>query len=229
MQNRRKQDFVGALLAEGVCSNSPGTTELYRDYLKRGFDFFFSFTILALIMPFLMLIGLIASHDGAFPVFAHERIGLNGRRFKCLKFRTMRPDADTVLEKLLKSDPYAAVEWKKNHKLANDPRITFVGKWLRRTSLDELPQLVNVLLGDMSLVGPRPITLEETGKYKAHLPKYLALRPGLTGMWQVYGRGIVEYEERVEMDANYSKKINFTRDIRLLLLTFNVVLQSRGQ
>lgn len=229
MQHRGKQDFIEAVLAEGSYSASPRTTEFYRHYLKRGFDFVSSLIILTLILPVLLVIGVIASLDGAAPIFAHERIGLNGRRFKCLKFRTMRPDADSVLKALLNSDPCAAAEWKMNHKLANDPRITVVGRWLRRTSLDELPQLVNVLRGDMSLVGPRPVTLEETGRYKAHLPKYLALRPGLTGMWQVYGRGIVEYEERVEMDANYFKKLNFAGDLRLLLLTCNVVLQRRGQ
>ena len=172
---------------------------------------------------------LLASLDGGLPFFGHERIGLNGRRFKCMKFRTMHPNSAAILQDLLDSDPKVAKEWFKNYKLTNDPRITFVGKWLRRTSLDELPQLFNVIRGDMSLVGPRPITEEEIHKYSGHLSKYLSLRPGMTGIWQVYGRGRVGYNARVEMDALYFRTARFTSDLWLIFLTVLVVFQRRGQ
>ncbi|MFG6665175.1 sugar transferase [Sulfitobacter sp. 916] len=229
MLQRYKHGFEVSSQADEVLRFSPGSSRIYVLFVKRGFDFSLALILLTLLSPVLLCIAGIVSLDRAKPIFAHERVGMNGRRFKCYKFRTMRPDADDLLEKILECDAAAEAQWNKNHKISNDPRITYVGKWLRQTSLDELPQLLNVLLGDMSLVGPRPITYGETKRYKEHLPKYLALRPGLTGLWQVYGRGTVDYCERIDMDVNYFQKISFVGDIRLICMTFNVILQRKGQ
>jgi undecaprenyl-phosphate galactose phosphotransferase len=203
--------------------------KIYIGYPKRGLDLLLCTLSMISIVPVLVVVATIVAIDGGWPFYGHERIGQHGRRFKCLKFRTMRKDSAAALENLLARDPAAAAEWATSHKLTNDPRITRMGKWLRRTSLDELPQLINVLRGEMSLVGPRPVTEDELAKYAEHLPKYLALRPGLTGVWQVHGRGLVGYPERVEMDAHYFLTASFFGDLRLMLLTSQVVLKRRGQ
>jgi exopolysaccharide production protein ExoY len=227
------QEKKGAPLSTGTLAapapRYPSFSEFYRNSSKRYLDLTFSLLGLISIAPIMAVVTLIVSLDGGSPVFSHERIGLNGRRFKCLKFRTMHKNSAAMLKTLLASDPKAAAEWSLHHKLEDDPRITGIGKWLRRTSLDELPQLINVIRGDMSLVGPRPVTKEELGKYGGHLQKYLALRPGLTGFWQVHGRGQVSYDERVEMDAHYYWTASFTGDLHLLLATALIVFQRRGQ
>jgi len=202
---------------------------IYMGRLKRYLDLLLCALGLVSIAPVMVIVAVVVSIDGGSPLYGHERIGQNGRRFKCLKFRTMRKDSAAALENLLSGDPAAAAEWEATQKLTNDPRVTHTGKWLRRTSLDELPQLINVLRGEMSLVGPRPVTEQELVKYQAHLPKYLALRPGLTGVWQVHGRGRVDYQTRVEMDAQYFRTASFPGDLRLMLLTILVVFQRRGQ
>jgi Undecaprenyl-phosphate galactose phosphotransferase WbaP len=160
--------------------------------------------------------------------FGHERIGMNGKPFNCWKFRTMVHNSREVLEQLLASDPAARAEWDKDFKLKNDPRITRIGVFLRKTSLDEIPQLWNVLKGEMSLVGPRPIIQAELERYAERVDFYLEARPGLTGLWQVSGRNETTYAERVALDAWYVKNWNLWYDIAILCKTVRTVLTGRG-
>lgn len=207
----------------------PELTGFYRSFGKRSFDVALGVLVLVASLPIMLVLMVITMLDGGPPVFAHERVGKGHQRFKCLKFRTMRVDADAALKEHLTSNPSARKEWEEHHKLSKDPRITPIGRFLRRTSLDELPQLLNVIRGDMSFVGPRPVTDEELLRYGSHLPKYLALRPGVTGLWQVNGRGRVSYEERVMMDATYFYKLSLLGDLGLMLKTGLVIFQCRGR
>lgn len=196
---------------------------------KRTFDLAVCLSSLVFAVPLMAVLAVLAMLDGGPPLYWHERVGRDGRRFYCLKFRTMRPDSATILADLLARDPDAAAEWARDRKLSNDPRITRVGRWLRRTSLDELPQLFNVVRGDMSLVGPRPVTDAELERYQGYRQLYLSVRPGLTGYWQVHGRGVVGYQERIEMDACYVQSVSLRGDLWLMLQTVMVVLRLRGQ
>jgi undecaprenyl-phosphate galactose phosphotransferase len=156
-------------------------------------------------------------------LFAHARVGRDGETFRCLKFRSMVPNAKEALERLLASDPAARAEWERDYKLKDDPRITPFGRLLRRTSLDELPQLINVVRGDMSLVGPRPVVPAELDRYGEARVYYLQVRPGLTGLWQVSGRNDVDYERRVALDAWYVRNWTLWYDVLILLKTLLVV------
>lgn len=179
--------------------------------------------------PFIGLIALaILVSEGGPVFFAHKRIGRDGREFNCLKFRTMAVDAEARLAKLLASDREAAAQWKANQKLDDDPRITCIGEFFRKTSLDELPQFWNVLMGDMSIVGPRPIVASETHHYGEFLPDYQSVKPGITGYWQVNGRSLTTYEERVEMDVEYLRSRTFKKDIGIILKTVKVMLLGSG-
>lgn len=160
--------------------------------------------------------------------FAHRRIGLGGREFGCLKFRTMRVDADACLAQLLERDPAARLEWQREHKLRNDPRITWIGSFLRQWSFDELPQLLNVLRGEMSLVGPRPIVMAEVKRYGRYYRHYCQVRPGLTGLWQVSGRNDVSYSRRVAMDVHYSRSKRLSLDLWILGRTVPCVIRGTG-
>lgn len=166
--------------------------------------------------------------DGAPVVFAHYRVGRDGRLFRCFKFRSMCREADAVLRALLARNEQARREWARDQKLENDPRITPVGAFLRRTSLDELPQLWNVLRGEMLLVGPRPITAEELVRYGASRWHYLSVRPGLTGLWQVSGRNNLSYDERVALDRRYVEGRSVWMDLGILARTLRVVLAREG-
>jgi exopolysaccharide production protein ExoY len=166
--------------------------------------------------------------DGGPVVFAHRRIGRDGRHFRCLKFRSMAVDAEERLAELLARDPQARDEWERDHKLRNDPRVTKLGAFLRKSSLDELPQLVNVLKGEMSLVGPRPIVDAEAPKYGRRFRHYCAVKPGITGLWQVSGRNDTSYRARVAMDCVYAARRNALLDARIMLATIPAVLLSRG-
>jgi len=195
----------------------------------RALDLTVALSILIFTLPLLIVIAvLVRMQDGGRSLFAHERIGRNGRMFKCLKFRSMVLDADRRLSQLLESDPYARAEWDRDHKLKNDPRITRVGAFLRRSSLDELPQLFNVLRGDMSIVGPRPIVTAEISRYGRRFQHYCAVKPGITGLWQVSGRNDVAYRRRVAMDTVYARHKSLVWDIKLLLLTVPAVLFASG-
>ncbi|CAM5206583.1 hypothetical protein OURE66S_01080 [Oligella ureolytica] len=197
-------------------------------FIKRSFDVLVSLMLLFLLAPVLLIIALWVKRDGGAAIYGHTRIGLYGKPFKCLKFRSMVTNSQEVLDNLLKTDPRARAEWDKDFKLKNDPRITRIGKLLRKTSLDELPQLLNVLKGEMSLVGPRPIIDEEVLRYGEHKEYYLMAKPGMTGLWQVSGRNDVDYETRVYYDAWYVKNWSLWNDIAILFKTVNVVLQRDG-
>lgn len=197
-------------------------------FLKRAMDILGSIVIILILSPILITLYLLIKKDGGNAIYGHERIGRNGKPFKCLKFRSMVVNSKEVLAELLAKDPEARAEWEKDFKLKNDPRITKVGHFLRKTSLDELPQLFNVLKGEMSLVGPRPIVQEELERYQDDVSYYLMAKPGMTGLWQVSGRNDVDYETRVYFDSWYVKNWSMWNDIAILFKTINVVLKRDG-
>ncbi len=196
--------------------------------LKRAFDIVGSLSIIILLSPVLLYISQKVKKDGGSAIYGHERVGKGGKPFKCLKFRSMVVNSKEVLERLLENDPKAKAEWDATFKLKDDPRITKIGKFLRRTSLDELPQLFNVLKGEMSLVGPRPIITAELERYNDEVDYYLLIKPGMTGLWQVSGRSDVDYDTRVYLDAWYVKNWSMWNDIAILFKTIGVVLKKDG-
>lgn len=199
-----------------------------HDTAKRGVDIVLSVALLLLFAPLMALVALVVRWDAGPAFFYHERVGRGGAPFKCIKFRTMRTDAQDVLTRILAHDPSAAREWQRDFKLRNDVRITPIGRVLRRTSLDELPQLLNVLRGDMSLVGPRPIVAEEIPRYGDLIHYYYRCRPGLTGPWQIAGRNDISYTRRVAFDARYAQDPSLWRDFAILAKTVVVLLSRRG-
>lgn len=196
--------------------------------LKRVFDLFAALALLALGWPVLAYIAWRIREDGGPAIYAHKRVGQSGKVFACYKFRSMRVDAEEQLRDLLASDPALRVEWEKEFKLKDDPRVTAIGHFLRRTSLDELPQLFNVLKGEMSLVGPRPVVRKELERYGDDVDYFLMVRPGMTGLWQVSGRNDVNYETRVYLDTWYVKNWSLWYDIAILFKTIRVVLKREG-
>ncbi len=200
-----------------------------RRFLKRGLDILGAGALLLACAPAFLVIAALVKRDGGPVFYAHERVGRGGRLFGCLKFRSMVADADRRLAMLLERDPIARSGWESTRKLKNDPRVTWVGRFLRATSLDELPQIVNVLLGDMSLVGPRPVQAAELAAYYGPAAQhYLAVRPGITGPWQVSGRSDTSYAQRVALDVAYVTHPSLWNDIRILLRTPAAVLARRG-
>jgi len=196
---------------------------------KRGLDILVAAVALFLLMPLLLLIGvLVWAEDRKPPIFRHMRIGREGRPFGCLKFRSMVSNGDAVLRAHLAANPAARREWEETHKLTNDPRVTPLGSVLRKTSLDELPQLVNVLRGEMSLVGPRPIVSAEIERYGAAFTTCFSVTPGVTGLWQVSGRSDCSYAERVALDLDYATQWSLSRDVAIMLRTIPAVLAQRG-
>jgi Undecaprenyl-phosphate galactose phosphotransferase WbaP len=193
--------------------------------IKRTGDIGFSLLVLALGSPLLLLLAVLVKLSSKGSVFyCQRRIGRGYRGFGCLKFRTMRKDADRVLAQVLASDPELRAEFERDYKLKNDPRITPIGKFLRRSSLDELPQFINVLKGEMSVVGPRPIVWDELERYGRNMDQVLSVRPGLTGLWQVSGRNNLPYETRVKLDLFYARNRSFWLDLGIILRTIGVVL-----
>ncbi|MEM6415630.1 MAG: sugar transferase [Pseudomonadota bacterium] len=196
---------------------------------KRKIDVVLSAIALVFFFPLMALLAVLIKLTSPGPaVFSQSRIGFGGRQFKCYKFRTMVNDADEQLAKLLATCPAAQQEWKKDQKLRNDPRITKIGIWLRKLSLDELPQLFNILKGDMSIVGPRPIIEDECQKYGTYFLHYCSVKPGLTGLWQVSGRNNLSYDKRVELDATYAREQSLALDCKIIWMTLPAVLLSRG-
>lgn len=184
---------------------------------------------LLLLMPMMLIVAaMIWRRDPGPVLYAHKRIGRHGRVFHCLKFRTMVLDSDAVLARHLSENPAAAAEWAATRKLRADPRVTSIGARLRKTSIDELPQLINVLRGEMSLVGPRPIVMDEARHYGEALAAYLAVRPGVTGLWQISGRSDTSYSERVALDRAYVRSRNLVTDLWILMRTVVVVAKGRG-
>ncbi|MFP8967014.1 undecaprenyl-phosphate galactose phosphotransferase WbaP [Pokkaliibacter sp. CJK22405] len=196
--------------------------------IKRSFDIVVSILLLLLLSPLFAFVSMKIKKSGGTAIFAHSRVGRDGKVFPCLKFRSMVPNAQEVLEKLLEQDPEARAEWNKDFKLKNDPRVTPIGHFLRKTSLDELPQLWNVLRGEMSLVGPRPVIAEEVERYGEQAVYYLQAKPGMTGLWQVSGRSDIDYDSRVYLDAWYVKNWSLWTDIVILISTIKVVLHRDG-
>ncbi|EMR21179.1 undecaprenyl-phosphate galactose phosphotransferase [Klebsiella pneumoniae ATCC BAA-2146] len=196
--------------------------------IKRLFDVIGATLIIIIISPLLLYISKKVKQDGGAAIYGHERIGKDGKPFKCLKFRSMVTNSKEVLEELLANNPDAKAEWDETFKLKNDPRITKIGHFLRKTSLDELPQLFNVLKGEMSLVGPRPIITAELERYNEEVDYYLLSKPGMTGLWQVSGRSDVDYETRVYLDAWYVKNWSMWNDIAILFKTIGVVIKKDG-
>ena len=184
--------------------------------------------VLLLASPLLLIISLFVARDGGPIIFGHRRVGRSGAEFRCLKFRTMLVDGDAVLARVLAEDPAAAAEWAANHKLKNDPRVTRIGRFLRVTSLDELPQLLNVLRGEMSMVGPRPIVQDEVRRYGTDINYYYRVKPGLTGLWQVSGRSSTSYRQRIDYDVCYVRTWSLWKDFVILLKTVLVIISREG-
>jgi undecaprenyl-phosphate galactose phosphotransferase len=196
--------------------------------LKRLFDLAVGSLLLVAAAPLMAVIAWQVRKSGGPILFAHERVGRHGQLFSCLKFRSMVPDAAGVLARLLAESPVARAEWDRDFKLRSDPRVTPIGRWLRQTSLDELPQLLNVIKGEMSLVGPRPVIRDELQRYGEAKVYYTQVRPGLTGLWQISGRNDVDYAQRVHLDAWYVRNWNLWYDVVILAKTFVAVLTRSG-
>ena len=195
---------------------------------KVASDIVLGAILVLILLPVMLMIALVVSLDGGPVLFTHRRIGKGGRPFSCLKFRSMILGSDQVLAQHFEQNPDALAEWTNTQKLVNDPRITKVGRFLRATSLDELPQLFNVLKLDMSLVGPRPVVENELLRYGRYASYYLRTRPGVTGLWQVSGRSRTSYARRVALDTWYVKNWCFSRDIGILFRTVSVVVKRDG-
>lgn len=199
---------------------------LYASGLKRCLDLVVVFAALPFLLPFFAIIAALISRDGSSPFFRQERVGQNGKRFHMWKFRTMVPDAEAKLQSYLAENDDARAEWETMQKLSKDPRITGIGRILRKTSADELPQLFNVLFGEMSLVGPRPMMPSQQALYPGHA--YYRLRPGLTGSWQVSERHTSTFAERAIYDDAYEQDLTFATDVGILAKTVGVVLRGTG-
>ncbi|MEB3199175.1 MAG: sugar transferase [Synechococcaceae cyanobacterium] len=219
------------LVAEHPSAEELIARQSRRDrFVKRGGDILFASAVLTLGAPVYLLLAALVKATSKGPVFyVQQRVGRDYRSFGCIKFRTMRPDADQVLSKLLAESPELEAEFINDFKLKDDPRITRVGKFLRRSSLDELPQFINVLRGEMSVVGPRPIVRQELPRYGRNMDEVLAVRPGLTGLWQVSGRNNLAYQKRVRLDVHYARQRTFGLDLRIILRTVSVILDPRDR
>jgi exopolysaccharide production protein ExoY len=217
---------VDSALADLELSHGPTTLQLA---VKRLVDVVGAALILLIFLPLLCIVvaGVLIS-SGPPIIYSHRRVGFRGRKFNLYKFRSMRKNADEVLTAFLDSDPTAKTEWEEFRKLKADPRVTNFGAFLRRSSLDEFPQLWNVLRGEMSLVGPRPVTRSEMSKYGEHWATYCSMKPGISGLWQVNGRNGLTYQQRVAFDVEYVRNWSLGLDLNILLRTVSVVLRREG-
>jgi exopolysaccharide production protein ExoY len=215
---------------EAVPAPSPQHTAPAAPYApaKRVLDIVGAIVLALVFSPLMLAIVVLMRRGSGSIIYKHRRVGRDGRGFECLKFRTMVPNADQVLRDLLERDPAIKAEWVRDHKLRCDPRVTRLGRFLRRTSLDELPQLWNVVRGEMSLVGPRPVVREELLRYGRNVRTYLAAKPGITGLWQVKGRNDTDYRRRVVLDTYYVRNQNLLLDLYILAQTTRVVLGGSG-
>ena len=220
------EKFLAGARAVGVAF---GSRPLQRDRASVLLNQAVALVLLVLLGPLMLIVTLLIwQRDGAPILFGHYRVGRGGKLFRCLKFRTMLLNSEELLARVLADDPQARAEWARDQKLLNDPRITPVGRFLRSTSLDELPQLINVLRGEMSLVGPRPITVAELTRYGRVRWHYLSVQPGITGLWQVSGRNNTTYEERVALDRHYVERRSLSVDVAILFRTVRVLLTREG-
>jgi len=198
---------------------------LIGEFAKRLFDIVFSLLVLILFCPVYLILSLLIAVSSEGPIFyVQKRVGKNYKVFNCIKFRTMVTNAEEVLVQMMETSPDLRQEFESNFKLKKDPRVTKIGQFLRFTSLDEFPQFWNVLKGDMSVVGPRPLVISELPKYGCHMDYILTIRPGITGLWQVSGRNDIPYPKRVQIDLHYVKFRNFWLDLWIILKTINVVI-----
>jgi exopolysaccharide production protein ExoY len=218
----RWEDVPAQMPAQAASAASPYAAT------KRVLDVVGALVLAVVFSPLIMAIVVLMRREGGSIIYKHRRIGRDGRAFECLKFRTMVPNADQVLRELLESNAAIKAEWVRDHKLRCDPRVTRLGRFLRRTSLDELPQLWNVMRGEMSLVGPRPVVREELLRYGRNVRAYLSAKPGITGLWQVKGRNDTDYRRRVVLDTYYVRNQNLVLDLYILLKTTKVVLGGSG-
>lgn len=210
-------------------SSTHNLTKSISLFWKRFIDIFLLVVSCPVTIPVVAIVAVIVKLTSPGPVFyGHKRIGKNGKEFKCWKFRSMVVDADKQLEKILAESPEMRAEWEKDRKFTNDPRVTKVGKFLRKTSIDEIPQFFNVLIGEMSFVGPRPVTRPELAKYGSKADFILLAKPGLSGMWQISGRSDTGYEERITLDSYYIQNWSVWLDIWIILRTVIVVLKGKG-
>ncbi len=222
LQAKRKRGLE-PLLLEGKKTALP-RWDLHGAFAKRLFDIVFSLSVLILFSPVYLVLALLIAISSPGPIFyVQERVGRNYKRFGCIKFRTMIVNADEVLRQMMETDRALRQEFADNFKLKHDPRITWIGRFLRVTSLDEFPQFWNVLKGDMSVVGPRPLVPEELYMYGSQMDKVLKIKPGITGLWQVSGRNDIPYERRVKIDVYYVNCRNFWLDLGIIIRTLGVV------
>lgn len=212
-----------------VSTDLAANADATPDPAKRALDLVIGFAMLIFFAPVMILVALAVRATSPGPIlFRHERIGARGETFQCLKFRTMRVDAEKVLAEIMATRADLRREWNENQKLSVDPRITGIGNFLRNSSLDELPQLFNVLRGEMSLVGPRPIVKAEIPRYGRYSQSYFKVKPGISGLWQVSGRNAVSYRRRVAADVLYARSRSLRMDLRILIMTVPAVLTGRG-
>ncbi len=232
-----KRSFSSPMLARGLSSSGGSVAAVERrdappgiDPSKRALDIVGAGALIVGLLPLLLILMAVLRASSPTVLYRHTRVGHRGRPFACLKLRTMRVDGERVLEDLLANDPGARHEWETSQKLRSDPRVTPVGRFLRATSLDELPQLFNVLCGDMSLVGPRPVVQRELDEHYGAEGKdlYCSVRPGLTGLWQISGRSDTSYRQRVDLDARYVRERSLAMDVKILLRTPIAVLRRDG-
>ena len=217
------------IFVESMPSAFPATRNAEAFALQRCMDVTIATMCLLVLWPVMLAAAALVLIGSPGPVFySQSRIGLNGQTFGCLKFRTMRTNADRLLQEILASSPAIHEVWKREQKLLDDPRITLFGSFLRRYSIDELPQLFNVLRGEMSIVGPRPIIDEEIQHYSKNFADYCLVKPGLTGLWQISGRNRVSYQRRVELDCHYVRTKSLRGDVWIIIRTIPVVLRGTG-
>lgn len=214
--------FDGLMITPGECIERP-----VARFIKRSVETTLAMISVVVGLPFWLVITILVKRDGGPVLFKQTRVGKNGEEFQCLKFRTMSVDAEECLKQLLKDNPALAEEWAKTKKLRSDPRVTSIGCFLRRTSLDELPQLLNVIRGEMAIVGPRPVVPGELERYGEDIPYYTRVRPGITGMWQVNGRNATSYNERVRLDAYYVRNWTLWRDLSIAVKTIPLLTFGR--
>ncbi|MEQ9057087.1 MAG: sugar transferase [Roseovarius confluentis] len=218
----RRSSDIGSVSSNSVAPRKG----FYRSFLKRVIDVLAVLISFPIVLPFMALLSFLISLDGHSPVFRQERVGKDGRRFVMWKFRTMVPDAEKMLDRHLADNETARCEWETKQKLSIDPRVTRIGRLLRRTSLDELPQIFNVLKGDMSLIGPRPMMPSQQALYPGHA--YYHLRPGMTGSWQISARHTSDFAERAMYDDIYDRELSLVTDLRILFGTVVVVCRGTG-
>jgi len=221
-----RSDFKISPVTQPIAANPQSTHTLYRAHLKRALDITLVILSLPIVLPLIGLCAVLLMFTASRPFYSQPRVGQNGKHFRIWKMRTMVHDADKTLECYLKQNSAARIEWDTTQKLKNDPRITKLGRLLRKTSLDELPQLLNVLNGTMSLVGPRPMLVEQQSQYPSQA--YYAMRPGITGLWQVSDRNDCSFAHRAAYDDTYYDNMSLRTDAKILLKTINVVLKATG-